>query len=1078
MDGGEESSTLLQPEITTEVWDDLFTSSSEDESRVSETVELSITQAHRDPLEECMDGVEAFVHSVLKTGKVTVSGEAADLTKLHSIMFGLQATEKELPQLLPQLLQHPLFSQNPPLPVGDEMSYKVCDYLEEGHLQVGVHMDTLIYHLLHSHCCSQAKQAEQLIETTLTNTTFTSSSTELGPPLIFASSLRRPQQPPPTLFPNPLLPPRSGGSAKSTSSSSIGSERVGSERSHSQSSYVSISSADENMIQTDTLSPISESSKDFPDDLPPSSAKGGDQKREAELKKESASTSGKGKSGGVTGSLSSKLAQQVEQCECAAPTSACTTSSSTSTTSSTPTTPPITPPNTITATTPSTSSTFTSTTLTTSAFTSAAFNTSLTPSSSPTNPPSSALRNPTLKKAMSEEKRGTVRKTSVVSIRSQSVKSSKSSDSDDDIGHFAGGEKSSHHSGCSGSGGGGGGRDQWHVYSPDPKDLIIATYGDNAYPLLMWDPTFKVEFKLSSSLGILSGSVVALEPSKPTVTVKVKNPTALEVGFSVRAYRQTALHKMHVVHPTHGLHKMGPFGHWEDNADFMSSEVQEFFVLDLFICTLTGTPMWNVMRKYAVMKAVNKSTSNANTLTVSKPRRFTHFQLPGTGETKEQNLKAVIAQGLQCVIKDKLVPAEIIFTQAKLLPDFQRLPLKAFVHICLAVIANKKSKERHGLQPMIAHSNCVTKLLDICDSSPAHVKMPKMITLVKQLKKELNLEKLIKDNRKKEKQRIQLQRSNNSSFDVDSEGGRLSLTNEGMTLEVFPGALSQEAKITMVTTDIRQLQSMLFTRGWDQTIVIIAAVEVHSSPPIEQFNSPVELTVTIPPHHSHLLQGNPKLCLMHSKYMRHWQDITTDTACSISIIKDVGGENRGEGGIGGRICIKTDQVGFLAVTWVNLDPCKISQIAMRSLVAEPAIIQISVFAEHFLDDNVAQLVISIQPCKPHGEPINTFPVKPRDHTPISFPHTVQAFAGERLRLTIVGHFEAHEGYGQNDLNVMCDVNATINQMFEKWVKVQVGKPLSGKLLVTTCRTPGGAYETLAEINLSSRTGVRCSSSSS
>lgn len=77
MDAMEEGGVLLNPEITTEMWDDIFTSSSEDEQqRISETVQLSITQAHRDPLEECMDGVEAFVHSVLKTGKVTVAGEA------------------------------------------------------------------------------------------------------------------------------------------------------------------------------------------------------------------------------------------------------------------------------------------------------------------------------------------------------------------------------------------------------------------------------------------------------------------------------------------------------------------------------------------------------------------------------------------------------------------------------------------------------------------------------------------------------------------------------------------------------------------------------------------------------------------------------------------------------------------------------------------------------------------------------------------------------------------------------------------------------------------------------------------
>lgn len=61
---------------------------------------------------------------------------------------------------------------------------------------------------------------------------------------------------------------------------------------------------------------------------------------------------------------------------------------------------------------------------------------------------------------------------------------------------------------------------------------------------------------------------------------------------------------------------------------------------------------------------------------------------------------------------------------------------------------------------MIAHSNCVTKLLDICDSSPAHVKMPKMIMLVKQLKKELNLEKLIKETQKRGEQPLELLNSN------------------------------------------------------------------------------------------------------------------------------------------------------------------------------------------------------------------------------------------------------------------------------------------------------------------------------
>ena len=57
------------------------------------------------------------------------------------------------------------------------------------------------------------------------------------------------------------------------------------------------------------------------------------------------------------------------------------------------------------------------------------------------------------------------------------------------------------------------------------------------------------------------------------------------------------------------------------------------------------------------------------------------------------NLELVLSHGLQCVVKGKLTEAEIIFSQALYLPDFQRVPLKAFVCICLAVVANKRMKQ-------------------------------------------------------------------------------------------------------------------------------------------------------------------------------------------------------------------------------------------------------------------------------------------------------------------------------------------------------------------------------------------------
>ena len=59
---------------------------------------------------------------------------------------------------------------------------------------------------------------------------------------------------------------------------------------------------------------------------------------------------------------------------------------------------------------------------------------------------------------------------------------------------------------------------------------------------------------------------------------------------------------------------------------------------------------------------------------------------------QEDNLKQAISHGLQCVVKNKLDEAEIIFTQALHLPEFQRISLRAFAYICLAVIANKRRK--------------------------------------------------------------------------------------------------------------------------------------------------------------------------------------------------------------------------------------------------------------------------------------------------------------------------------------------------------------------------------------------------
>ena len=147
----------------------------------------------------------------------------------------------------------------------------------------------------------------------------------------------------------------------------------------------------------------------------------------------------------------------------------------------------------------------------------------------------------------------------------------------------------------------------WHTSILD-NSVIVSQYGDSTYPLLMWDPRFKVEFRLSSSLGLITGIVTGIDPEKSTVTMKVTNTTGRKVGFAIRAHRQTTVFKPYIIFPGKGLCTLGVGESdrvWEDNVEFYPTDSgkNESFVIDLFVCTLDGNPSWNVQRKYAIMKA-------------------------------------------------------------------------------------------------------------------------------------------------------------------------------------------------------------------------------------------------------------------------------------------------------------------------------------------------------------------------------------------------------------------------------------------------------------------------------------------
>lgn len=146
------------------------------------------------------------------------------------------------------------------------------------------------------------------------------------------------------------------------------------------------------------------------------------------------------------------------------------------------------------------------------------------------------------------------------------------------------------------------------------NNTIVAQYGIHPYPMVEWDSSFKIDFRMSSSVGLLSGLVTGIDPSMPQVTLRVFNNSPKQIGFSIRSYRQSTVFKPHVVYPPQGLEILGPYKNWEDNVEFYpnSPATTEMFVIDLFFCTMDTKAVWNINRKYVIMKSQKRYVSSGD----------------------------------------------------------------------------------------------------------------------------------------------------------------------------------------------------------------------------------------------------------------------------------------------------------------------------------------------------------------------------------------------------------------------------------------------------------------------------------
>ena len=482
-----------------------------------------------------------------------------------------------MPRLLPQLMQAPFFN-----PAENDLfsswgySFNLGpeDFLSNGYIRLGLPIDTAIYHLLHSHCCKGAKQAEELINTansTTYNSYYDKLTTPLArvpqmPPIIFSVSLGRKR--PPVCFTPPISSFKGNLERESPESS-----RKNGLLFEGDGDSPTITGSNTETIIAQAKSSDGNDGKDSGVSCSDLSIKDGEL-----LRKPTLPSFGKSSSSSISTCYSTT--EPAERSSLASILSVSTSASSIHCE------PPIPEEESPSHSKADDSTAYQSTIHEEESHTKE--NGSTANVSDQTSPPPHV---PTHRKSR--------RKTGASARRPLQHMLSSGSEFSGEEGDFPFRERRRRLLSENIS---------WNTSIVD-NSTIVGMYGDNTYPLLMWNPNLKVEFKMSSSVGIVSGMVTGIDPSKPAVTMKVVNGSPQRIAFSIRTYRQSSMFSMRVVYPAEGLHVLEEYQCWKENAEFYSQapEKNEYFIIDLFICTLgESKPSWNVIRKYAVMKATKK----------------------------------------------------------------------------------------------------------------------------------------------------------------------------------------------------------------------------------------------------------------------------------------------------------------------------------------------------------------------------------------------------------------------------------------------------------------------------------------
>ena len=288
----------------------------------------------------------------------------------------------------------------------------------------------------------------------------------------------------------------------------------------------------------------------------------------------------------------------------------------------------------------------------------------------------------------------------------------------------------------------------------------------------------------------------------------------------------------------------------------------------------------------------------------------------------------------------------------------------------------------------------------------------------------------------------------------NTEGSTTLMTEEGgflshrtTSLLVPHGALRSQTEVTLSSHDHKQLEAMLKSAGWDKTVSIVCAVHIECETSAGRFRQPVQVRSTVSETLTrNLSMATSPLLLLHSNYLRKWDDITQDPSTSLSLTN-------------GAVSLTSDRTGWLAVAVVNLDRARIAAMAMQSLSISPATFQVLVFGQRF-PDNIMQITVAISPNKEESggddenrEKASDASEKHKggmDHAKISFPYLIQAYPGERLRCRLRGSFQPDSESGETDLDFRFKATQSHECLSDKFVRVTVpfAKACGGKMVIS------------------------------